>query len=299
MYYKITNFDSIKNKYISSSFSDYLDYMEIIKSKDNYFYIMDSAEGTALGGIDEILELNATNNKISCIVKIHLASYTGLDSESALERKYEFELVKEDGDWKISKFSLIDDKTFNNNQDTKSEPWIGDITKIDLSNLHKEGIQYEGLKPLGSKIDRYFQMKTVDGKVSIAMKKIDGEILGTDSSDSLGYTNYNSYDGFSDWIELSGISDVKTAYAGAFGQDFWGESYILFLMNDGTIKYDSFKNVVRNQVVLKNIPGLNNVVELYECGIAGVENGQRLGGAATTIAVDEHGVAYDVGDFLN
>lgn len=105
-YYKITNYDDIVNKYISSSFSNLVDSMELIISKNNNYYIMDSTDGTSLNRIDEVTNIKKSNDKISCTVRIHLASYTGLDDESALEKKYEFELIKENDSWKISKFKL-------------------------------------------------------------------------------------------------------------------------------------------------------------------------------------------------
>ena len=105
-YYKITNFDDIINKYISSSYSNLVDNMDIIIVKNNNYYIMDSTDGTSLDRIDEINILEKSNDRILCEVKIHIASYTGLDSETALEENYKFELVKENDTWKISKFEL-------------------------------------------------------------------------------------------------------------------------------------------------------------------------------------------------
>lgn len=106
-YYKITNFEIIINKYISSSFSNLTDNMDMIISKDNDYYIMDNTDGTSLDRIDNVEILEKTNDKISCIVKIHLDSITGLDAENTLEEQYEFELIKENNSWKISKFNLL------------------------------------------------------------------------------------------------------------------------------------------------------------------------------------------------
>ena len=92
-YYKITNYDEIVDKYISSSFSNLVDSMELVISDNNNYYLMDSAEGTPLDKIDEVKNINQSNNKVSCIVKVDT-------------QEYEFELINENGSWKISKFNL-------------------------------------------------------------------------------------------------------------------------------------------------------------------------------------------------
>ena len=90
-YYKITNYDQIVNKYISSSYSNLLDDMEMVISDNNYYYIMDSAQENPLNKIDEVKNIEKSDDKISCIVTVE-------------GHNYEFELVNENGIWKIGKF---------------------------------------------------------------------------------------------------------------------------------------------------------------------------------------------------
>ena len=67
---------------------------------------MDSTEGTPLNQIDEIKNLEKANDKVSCIVRVHSGN-TIEAGDKGTEENYEFELVKEDNAWKISKFSKI------------------------------------------------------------------------------------------------------------------------------------------------------------------------------------------------
>ena len=74
---------------------------------------------------------------------------------------------------------------------------------------------------------------------------------------------------------------------------------MLFLTNDGIVKYESFESVVKNKISLKTVDKLSNIVQLYACSVADVVDGQRMGGAMTTIAVDENGIAYDLNDYMH
>lgn len=181
---------------------------------------------------------------------------------------------------------------------SSNKKWNGDITSINMSKLKKDGVQYEELSLLlGS--NKFAQFKNVNGIVSIAL---DVDRLGWYAEKSelekLGYTG-KDYDGFSDYVELKNVSNIKDVGCGAFGQDFIKESKVLFLTKDGVIKYESFENVVNNNISLKTVDKLNNIVQLYVSSVADVSEGERMGGAMTTIAVDENGIAYDLNDYIN
>ena len=167
-----------------------------------------------------------------------------------------------------------------------------------MSNLKKDGVQYEELSSLVSNIN-YVAFKNVDGNVSMALDldKVDW-LAKKDELEKMGYTKNNN-GSFSNYVDLKNVSNIKFVGCGAFGQDFWNESKVLFLTNDGIIKYETFENVVKNNISLKTVNGLKNIVQLYACSVADVDNGERMGGAMTTIAVDENGVAYDVNNYFN
>ena len=105
-YYKITNYNEIVDKYISSRVNNLVDNIDTIISKNGNYYLMDSTEGTPLNQIDEIKNLEKANDKVSCIVREHSGN-TIEAGDKGTEENYEFELVKEDNAWKISKFSKI------------------------------------------------------------------------------------------------------------------------------------------------------------------------------------------------
>ena len=105
-YYKITNYNEIVDKYISSRVNNIVDNIDTIISKNGNYYLMDSTEGTPLNQIDEIKNLEKANDKVSCVVRVHSGN-TIEAGDKGTEENYEFELVKEDNAWKISKFSKI------------------------------------------------------------------------------------------------------------------------------------------------------------------------------------------------
>lgn len=105
-YYKITNYNEIVDKYISSRVNNLVDNIDTIISKNGNYYLMDSTEGTPLNQIDEIKNLEKANDKVSCVVRVHSGN-TIEAGDKGTEENYEFELVKEDNAWKISKFSKI------------------------------------------------------------------------------------------------------------------------------------------------------------------------------------------------
>ena len=180
---------------------------------------------------------------------------------------------------------------------TSDGKWNGDITTIDFSNLLKNGKQYEEINA-SSTTNRYAQLITdKNGKVFVAVKDLEG-ILRNTSAEDLGYSNFSKVDGYSEKVELKGISDVEIAYFGTFGQDYSEESPILFLMQDGTIKYDSFINVVKNQLSPKSVAKLSDIAQIYSSSFGDVSNGERMGGALTSLAVDKDGIAYDLSDYI-
>ena len=166
-----------------------------------------------------------------------------------------------------------------------------------MSNLKRDGVQYEELTSLVNS-PNYVQFKNVNGNISISLdvEKVDW-LAKQNELEKLGYTG-EDYDGFSNFIELKNVSNIKFVRCGAFGHDFWKDSDVLFLTNDGIVKYESFENVVKNKMSLKTVDKLNNIVKLYACSVADVVDGERMGGAMTTIAVDENGIAYDLGDYM-
>ena len=180
---------------------------------------------------------------------------------------------------------------------SSNQKWNGDITTIDMSNLKKDGVQYEELSSLVSNIN-YVAFKNVDGNVSMALDldKVDW-LAKKDELEKMGYTKNNN-DSFSNYVDLKNVSNIKFVGCGAFGHDFWNESKVLFLTNDGIIKYETFENVVKNNISLKTVNGLKNIVQLYACSVVDVDNGERMGGAMTTIAVDENGIAYDLNEYM-
>jgi len=105
-YYKITNYNEIVDKYISSRVNNLVDNIDTVISKNGEYYLMDSTEGTPLNQIDEIKNLEKTSDKISCVVRVHSGN-TFEAGDKGVEENYEFELVKENNTWKVSKFSKI------------------------------------------------------------------------------------------------------------------------------------------------------------------------------------------------
>ena len=67
---------------------------------------MDSTDGTSLNQIDEIKNLEKASDKVSCVVRVHSGN-TIEAGDKGTEENYEFELVKENNTWKVSKFSKI------------------------------------------------------------------------------------------------------------------------------------------------------------------------------------------------
>ena len=182
---------------------------------------------------------------------------------------------------------------------SSKEDWNGDITKVDFSNLKKEGCQYEDMGLLLG-VNDYAVFIIQNGEVSISVTKKVKNLINDISFDEIGYTEFSKYDDFSNRVKLNNISDVKYPYFGAFGQDFWNETPVLFLMNDGTIKYDTFEHAVENKLSPETIPGLKDIVAIYSSSVADVdeETGERMGGAMTSIAVDKNGIAYDIDNYL-
>ena len=190
-----------------------------------------------------------------------------------------------------------DDNTTTENS-SSNQKWDGDITSVDMSKLKKDGVQYENLSSLDNS-PNYVRFKNLNGVISIALD-VDRVGGGFEKSEleKLGYTG-EDFDGFSNYIELKNVSGIKYVGCGSFGQDFWKDSKVLFLTNDGIVKYETFENVVKNNISLKSVDKLNKIAKLYSCSIADVVDGQRMGGAMTTIAVDENGIAYDLNDYMN
>lgn len=161
--------------------------------------------------------------------------------------------------------------------------WNGDVTKVDLSKLNKEGVQYEELSML-SGTNEYAVLATVDGVVRVSVE---------DKIKDL----FEDFEG-EDTFELEGISNVEITVFSTFGQDFSKKSPVLFIMKDGTLKYDTFENVIENKISPKTVTEVKDVVQVYGCSIADVIDGERMGGAMTTVAVGKDGVAYDLSDYI-
>ncbi len=197
-----------------------------------------------------------------------------------------------------SKNEIKQEENVTTKNTSSNQKWNGDITSIDMSKLKKDGVQYEELTSLVNS-PNYVKFKNVNGNISISLDvdKVDW-LAKQNELKKIGYTG-EDYDGFSNFVELKNVSNIKFVGCGAFGQDFWKESKVLFLTNDGIVKYESFENVVKNRISLKTVDKLKNIVQLYACSVADVVNGERMGGAMTTIAVDENGVAYDLNDYMN
>lgn len=105
-YYKITNYNEIVDKYISSKVNNLVDNIDTVISRNGNYYLMDSTDGTSLNQIDEIKNLEKASDKVSCVVRVHSGN-TIEAGDKGTEENYEFELVKENNTWKVSKFSKI------------------------------------------------------------------------------------------------------------------------------------------------------------------------------------------------
>ena len=105
-YYKITNYNEIVDKYISSRVNNLVDNIDTVISRNGNYYLMDSTDGTSLNQIDEIKNLEKASDKVSCVVRVHSGN-TIEAGDKGTEENYEFELVKENNTWKVSKFSKI------------------------------------------------------------------------------------------------------------------------------------------------------------------------------------------------
>lgn len=190
------------------------------------------------------------------------------------------------------------DTTVNGNvNEIIDKIWDGSISSIDYSNLNNPQRSYGELSELSS-LGNNERFKVLNGNVSISLNTNARRVLKGESLENLGYTDFSENDGFSSYIELNGVSGVKSVACATIGQDFSGESPVLFLMNDGTVKYEKYINVVRNEISLKQINGLNNIVKLYSASVGEIIGGQPAGGYMTTVAVNENGVAFDLGDYL-
>ena len=105
-YYIITNYNEIVDKYISSKVNNLVDNIDTVISKNGNYYLTDSTDGTPLNQIDEIKNLEKASDKVSCVVRVHSGN-TIEAGDKGTEENYEFELVKENNTWKVSKFSKI------------------------------------------------------------------------------------------------------------------------------------------------------------------------------------------------
>ena len=105
-YYKITNYNEIVDKYISSKVNNLVDNIDTVISRNGNYYLMDSTDGTSLNQIDEIKNLEKASDKVSCVVRVHSGN-TIEAGDKGTEENYEFELVKENNTLKVSKFSKI------------------------------------------------------------------------------------------------------------------------------------------------------------------------------------------------
>ena len=105
-YYKITNYNEIVDKYISSKVNNLVDNIDTVISKNGNYYLTDSTDGTPLNQIDEIKNLEKASDKVSCVVRVHSGNTIEV-GDKGTEENYEFELVKENNTWKVSKFSKI------------------------------------------------------------------------------------------------------------------------------------------------------------------------------------------------
>ena len=105
-YYKITNYNEIVDKYISSKVNNLVDNIDTVISRNGNYYLMDSTDGTPLNQIYEIKNLEKASDKVSCVVRVHSGN-TIEAGDKGTEENYEFELVKENNTWKVSKFSKI------------------------------------------------------------------------------------------------------------------------------------------------------------------------------------------------
>ncbi len=105
-YYKITNYNEIVDKYISSKVNNLVDNIDTVIYRNGNYYLMDSTDGTSLNQIDEIKNLEKASDKVSCVVRVHSGN-TIEAGDKGTEENYEFELVKENNTWKVSKFSKI------------------------------------------------------------------------------------------------------------------------------------------------------------------------------------------------
>ena len=198
----------------------------------------------------------------------------------------------------ISKLNTEISNLKNNSKEEKVqiENWNYDISTIDFSNLKGEDYAYECLSFLSNINDGAF-IPCIKGKVSIAVSNDIKNYIPGATVKGLGFEGISEYDDYSERVDLKNVPEtVKMAYISEFGQGFSSEYPVFFLMEDGTLKYDSFENVIKNEVDLKTVSGIKNIVELYSCSVCDIDNetGERMGGYVTTVAVDNHGVALDL-----
>ena len=102
-YYPITNYDEIVNKYLSSNIKSYFEEKNsMIITKDEKKYTTDGGVGfISYDEINEIKNLNITNEKITCTVKIKCVD---IDDKFKEYRESDFSIIKDGDTWLIEKF---------------------------------------------------------------------------------------------------------------------------------------------------------------------------------------------------
>jgi hypothetical protein len=94
------------------------------------------------------------------------------------------------------------------------------------------------------------------------------------------------------YTNISGFSqNVVDAHIGCIGHDIYGTVF-LFIMEDGTIEYSTFENMLKNTSTQGKIKGLSNIVKLQDMSVYDET------GYASVVAIDKDNTCYNLADYI-
>ena len=108
-YYLITNYEEIVNKYFTQNMREYFEENAIfLEFKDGKPYRLDGGFGVLpYDGIESVEEINITETRIDCVIKIKINDLDGTFKEYRIT---DFALVRQNDNWLVDKFEM--DKLF-------------------------------------------------------------------------------------------------------------------------------------------------------------------------------------------
>lgn len=111
-YVKITNQDALEDiqlVLINNAFQKYMDYSSI-EERDGIFYKLDTGRGSnpAYIGNDRLTINKIEDEKITYMVTVDYTKYDdrGFETDEIETEDYDFIVVKDNGDWKVTEFTL-------------------------------------------------------------------------------------------------------------------------------------------------------------------------------------------------